>query len=376
MKYENEEIIHLLHFANMYDMKSLMDPICSYISENFYAITQERAFFRLKHVDIKSLLMNMNLSVLVHGVPVIHPEVEILKLVGFYLSKNTDVCEQGVISDLVEEIHFNEIKSLDHLKSIIDSFPILDCPKFQEILCLRQIRNLNTEVYIEKPLGPINKEKRRKFSNFNKRLRYGRQYGRQTGHENSKSLGTVYMDSDTADRPVRFTIWVTKTRFNFDIIGGIAIEYLNGRNVMFGKERTDSSLNSVHTFTLDDNEFITKVILGKSHHLDKIFFFSNFGKTYGPYGGNNGYDQVERPPGNNGYFYSLFAKDTINRVGLCCLRLLWVYFSSDHIPGDDDMYDVPRDDDMYEEVGDNDSDENIIFEYSENDEDVDEFEYC
>jgi hypothetical protein len=64
---------------------------------------------------------------------------------------------------------------------------------------------------------------------------------------------------------------------------------------------------------------------------------------------------------------------------------LWVYFSSDHIPGDDDMYDVPRDDymydvprddDMYEEVGDNDSDENIIFEYSENDEDVDEFEYC
>ena len=394
MKYENEEIIHLLHFANMYDMKSLMDPICSYISENFYAITQERAFFRLKHVDIKSLLMNMNLSVLVHGVPVIHPEVEILKLVGFYLSKNTDVCEQGVISDLVEEIHFNEIKSLDHLKSIIDSFPILDCPKFQEILCLRQIRNLNTEVYIEKPLGPINKEKRRKFSNFNKRLRYGRQYGRQTGHENSKSLGTVYMDSDTADRPVRFTIWVTKTRFSFDIIGGIAIEYLNGRNVMFGKERTDSSLNSVHTFTLDDNEFITKVILGTSHHLDKIFFFSNFGKTYGPYGGNNGYDQVERPPGNNGYFYSLFAKDTINRVGLCCLRLLWVYFSSDHIPGDDDMYDVPRDDymydvprdddmydvprddDMYEEVGDNDSDENIIFEYSENDEDVDEFEYC
>jgi hypothetical protein len=202
------------------------------------------------------------------------------------------------------------------------------------------------------------------------------------------------MDSDTADRPVRFTIWVTKTRFSFDIIGGIAIEYLNGRNVMFGKERTDSSLNSVHTFTLDDNEFITKVILGTSHHLDKIFFFSNFGKTYGPYGGNNGYDQVERPPGNNGYFYSLFAKDTINRVGLCCLRLLWVYFSSDHIPGDDDMYDVPRDDymydvprdddmydvprddDMYEEVGDNDSDENIIFEYSENDEDVDEFEYC
>jgi hypothetical protein len=69
--------------------------------------------------------MNIKLSVLVDGVPVIHPEVEILKLVGFYLSKNSDVCEQGVISDLVEEIHFNEIKSLDHLKSIIDSFPIV-----------------------------------------------------------------------------------------------------------------------------------------------------------------------------------------------------------------------------------------------------------
>ena len=366
MNYENEDIIYLLHFANMYDMKSLMDPICNRISENFYTITQERAFFQLKPVDIKSLLMNINLSVLVHGIPVIHPEVEILKLVGLYLSKNSDVCGPGVISDIVEEIHFNEIKHPDHLKSIIDSFPILDCHKFQEIVCLQQIRNLNTEVYIEKPFGPINKEKRRKFSNFNKHLRYGRQYGSQMGHENSKSLGTIYMDSNTADRPVRFTIWVTKTEFNFDIIGGIAIEYLNGRNVMFGKERKDSSLNSVHTFTLGDNEFITKVILGTTHDLDKITFFSNFEKTYGPYGGNGGYDQVERPPGNNGYFYSLFAKDTLNRVGLCNLRLLWVYFSSEDVPGDDDMYD---------EDGDNDSDENIIFLDYDSDEDEDDTDF-
>jgi hypothetical protein len=93
-------------------MKSLMDPICNRISENFYAITQERAFFRLKPVDIKSLLMNTNLSVLVHGIPVIHPEVEILKLVGLYLSQNKYVCEPSVISDLMVEIHFNEIKSL------------------------------------------------------------------------------------------------------------------------------------------------------------------------------------------------------------------------------------------------------------------------
>ena len=70
------------------------------------------------------LKVNINLSVLVHGIPVIHPEVEILKLVGLYLSKNSDVCGPGVISDIVEEIHFNEIKSLDLLKSIIDSFPI------------------------------------------------------------------------------------------------------------------------------------------------------------------------------------------------------------------------------------------------------------
>jgi hypothetical protein len=34
--------------------------------------------------------MNINLSVLVHGMPVIHPEVEILKLVGLYLSKNSE----------------------------------------------------------------------------------------------------------------------------------------------------------------------------------------------------------------------------------------------------------------------------------------------
>jgi len=110
--------------------------------------------------------------------------------------------------------------------------------------------------------------------------------------------------------------------------------------------------------------------------LTKSIFFSNFGKTYGPYGGNNGNDQVEGPPGNNGYFYSLFAKDTLNRVGLCCLKLLWVYFSSEDVPGDNDMYDVPRDDDMYDEVGDNDSGENIIFVYWESNEDEDDFEYA
>ena len=123
---------------------TLWDKDCQWLAAVIYVITQERVFFRLKSVDMQSLLMNMKLSVLVHRVPVIHPEVEILKLVGLYVSKNSDVCEQGVISDLVEEIHFNEIKRLDHLKSIIVSFPILDCPKFQEILCLRQIRNLNT----------------------------------------------------------------------------------------------------------------------------------------------------------------------------------------------------------------------------------------
>ena len=47
---------------------------------------------------------------------------------------------------------------------------------------------------------------------------------------------------------------------------------------MFGKERKDSSLNSVHTFTLGDNESITKVILRTTDHLDKITFFSNFEK--------------------------------------------------------------------------------------------------
>ena len=59
----------------------------------------------------------------------------------------------------------------------------------------------------------------------------------------------------------------------------------------------------------------------------------------------------------------MFAKDTINGVGLCCLRLLWVYFSSEDVPGDDDMYD---------EDGDSDSDENIIFlDYDSDEDEVD-----
>jgi hypothetical protein len=84
------------------------------------------------------------------------------------------------------------------------------------------------------------------------------------GQAISNSTRRVYMDSDTADRPVRFTIWVTQLTISLDIIGGIAIEYLSGRNVIFGKERIDSSQNSVHTFILGDNEFITTVKLGSS----------------------------------------------------------------------------------------------------------------
>jgi hypothetical protein len=91
----------------------LMDPICNRISENFYTITQERAFFHLKPVDIKSLLMNINLSVLVHGIPVIHPEVEILKLVGLYLSKKCTSTDKFIfISNDFMSTGFNWKKAL------------------------------------------------------------------------------------------------------------------------------------------------------------------------------------------------------------------------------------------------------------------------
>jgi hypothetical protein len=63
----------------------------------------------------------------------------------------------------------------------------------------------------------------------------------------------------------------------------VNLKFLVPIEVIFGKERIDSSQNSVHTFNLGDNEFITTVKLGSSNDLDKITFFSNLGKTYGPY---------------------------------------------------------------------------------------------
>ena len=45
MKYENEDIIYLLRFANMYGMKSLMDPICNRISENFMLLLKRELSF-------------------------------------------------------------------------------------------------------------------------------------------------------------------------------------------------------------------------------------------------------------------------------------------------------------------------------------------
>lgn len=162
-----ENVLSLIPFANQFDLITLMNEICRFVSDHFKSVLDDTSFFELDLNDIIAMLKNVNLSVFEHGVPVINPEIDLLKFIGLYLDKTKIKIDKSVVSNLLEEIRFDEIKDYNDLKVVLDVYPCLDCPKMQAII----------RVHSEgKQSDLVRNSERRKFSHKKKYLKTGPQF--------------------------------------------------------------------------------------------------------------------------------------------------------------------------------------------------------
>jgi hypothetical protein len=131
-----EDVVSLIPFTNQFDLNTLMNEICRFVSDHFKSVLDDVSFFELDLNDLIAMLKNVNLSVFEHGVPVVNPEID-MKFIGLYLDKTKNKIDKSVVSNFLEEIRFDEIKDYNDLKAVLDVYSCLDCPKMQDIVLVR-----------------------------------------------------------------------------------------------------------------------------------------------------------------------------------------------------------------------------------------------
>ena len=132
-----QNVVSLIPFTNQFDLNTLMNEICRFVSDHFKSVLDDASFFELDLNDLIAMLKNVNLSVFEHGVPVVNPEIDFLKFIGLYLDKTKNKIDKSVVSNLLEEIRFDEIKEYNDLKAVLDVYSCLDCLKMQDIIRVR-----------------------------------------------------------------------------------------------------------------------------------------------------------------------------------------------------------------------------------------------
>lgn len=70
-----ENVVSLIPFTNQFDLNTLMNEICRFVSDHFKSVLDDASFFELDLNDLIAMLKNVNLSVFEHGVPVVNPEI-------------------------------------------------------------------------------------------------------------------------------------------------------------------------------------------------------------------------------------------------------------------------------------------------------------
>lgn len=313
-KIDMDNLMHLVPFAIQFNLMHLLNSICIFISKYFYKLKQNGAFWELPVSDFKILLKNVNFNVLDHNVPVENPELEILKLVGMYLSiisvQERDF-RNTVVSELVQEVHFEEISNIDDMISTVDLFPILDCKEVHDIM------NASADVKSKCEHTPRN------FSNSCKKLYTMKKlFFNDVCKEDGK--GDKYIN----DRPVKFIMWIRRWDGE-SILGGISVQYKSGKMVKHGEKPTNDSLFiSEHMFTLEENEVITKVTVSRKLMIHSLEFVTNFNRKFGPYGGPKGKETSQYFDEIIGYVHNLDAEIVLAQgsSGIKFLKFNWVVF--------------------------------------------------
>ncbi|XP_021373265.1 kelch-like protein 12 [Mizuhopecten yessoensis] len=110
------------------------------------------------------------------------------------------------------------------------------------------------------------------------------------------------------------------------LVGGLTFRYSDNTVTQGGLAADSPYCTKVESFTLQDCEYITKVVIKSGWMMDSIKFETNFGKSYGPWGGPGGGERIcVAPNGAIGYLHS-FAGIDINSGGCSAVhrvRLGW-----------------------------------------------------
>ncbi|XP_021345749.1 kelch-like protein 12 [Mizuhopecten yessoensis] len=107
------------------------------------------------------------------------------------------------------------------------------------------------------------------------------------------------------------------------IVGGLTFRYSDNTVTQGGLAAGFPFCTKVESFTLQDCEYITKVVITSGWMINNIKFETNFGKSYGPWGGEDGKEHICVAP--NRYLHS-FAGININFDGCSAVhqvRLGW-----------------------------------------------------
>lgn len=280
---DHSTAISFLQCAIKFNLNNLIETIVLYISENFDTFVEQNMFCSLSNKEFKFLLMQRHLSVFRKGIPVNNPELNILEAVGKTIT-TSQVKDITTVEDILSAILFSEIPD-DDLSSIYDIHPAFHTINRSTFKTF-QTRNL----------------KERKFSNSSKILESCMSYLEVPDHlyfvkcfEEVPSIN---------DRVKKVGLWVTKWE-GWIVIGGIRVEYKSRTSVLHGiPPKARHSILSEHEFELDDDEVITSINLRSGMLTDGITFFTNYGRTYGPYGSSGGTPSFSTPSQKRGYFHS------------------------------------------------------------------------
>lgn len=338
---ETDNVIALVSFSNLFNLKRLLDAVCSFISKDFKDLINNGAFLKLSKDDFKTVLHNDNLTVFDHNVPVENPELEILKLVGMYLSI-TSVShfdfKASTVPELLGEIRFSDIHNPEDLKSVADLYPILNCDLIQNAITAES--NTKSDLLD------------RKFANCRKTLQTGRKgfaCGGQEHHVLEKFSEAWEDGKDINDRPINFKLWIRRWDGR-PVLGGIYVQYRSGKLLIYGeKPKLESIFVSEHEFSLEENEVITKINVRSGWMIDSLKFFTNFGREYGPFGGSGG-SEITASSNNDGisYLHSFDGKVVMAQgyLGITCLKFVWVSYGENQcneVTTDSDSWDSSYD---------------------------------
>ncbi|XP_060065475.1 actin-binding protein IPP-like [Ylistrum balloti] len=142
------------------------------------------------------------------------------------------------------------------------------------------------------------------------------------------------------------------------IVGGLTFKYSDNTVLQGGLPADSQYCSKVESFVLEDCEYITKVVMKTGWMIDNIKFETNFGKSYGPWGGTGGSERIcVAPYGTVGILHS-FAGIDINSGGSSAVhrvRLGWA--TLDNTEEELDMNDLDRNMRLRPQSDDEDEDE-------------------